>query len=99
MDRKGRGGKGVVRVLVGKAPGHLELVVKVRVRIYQAGTIMIHTKNFYRTGPKPIIQGKLLLSPMISLIIILTQTPSMRPSKFTKKSVAIILIQRNAKNS
>ena len=36
MDRKGRGGKGVVRVLVGKAPGHLELVVKVRVRIYQA---------------------------------------------------------------
>ena len=36
MDRKGRGGKGEVRVLVGKAPGHLELVVKVRVRIYQA---------------------------------------------------------------
>ena len=41
MDRKGKEGKGVVRVLVGKAPGHLELVVKVRVRIYHCFKSMI----------------------------------------------------------
>ena len=52
MDRKGRGVKGVVRVLVVKAPGHLELVVKVRVRIYQAaierGRPTLAPKHFWR---------------------------------------------------